>query len=261
MGRGQTYASGTGLYAHWHIVYLMVTAYSATDQNMDVLVIDDEPTIVNVATSYLKAEGYNVYSALNGDTGLTLFRRLQPDFVILDIMLPGMDGIEILRYIRQEGNAYVIMLTAKSEEGDRVLGLSVGADDYLTKPFSPRELVARVKSLLRRERMHQMSPPQKLSFQNISMDIQRHEVFVKDVPVDLTAIEFDILVTLARHPGMVLRREQIIEHVWGPDFYGDERTVDVNIRRIRQKIEDDLNDPQIIQTVRGYGYKFADEPL
>ncbi len=228
---------------------------------MDVLVIDDEPTIVNIATSYLKAEGYNVYSALDGDTGLNLFRRLHPDFVILDIMLPGLDGIEVLRCIRQEGNAYVIMLTAKSEEEDRVLGLSVGADDYLTKPFSPRELVARVKSLLRRERMHHTSPSQKLSFQKITIDIQRHEVLVNDLLVELTAIEFDILVTLAKHAGIVLRREQIIQHVWGPNFFGDERTVDVNIRRIRQKIEENMNDPHIIQTVRGFGYKFADEPL
>ncbi len=228
---------------------------------MDVLVIDDEPTIVSIATSYFKAEGYNVYSALDGDMGLKLFRRLQPDFVILDIMLPEIGGIEILRYIRQESNAYVIMLTAKSEEKDRLLGLSVGADDYLTKPFSPRELVARVKSLLRRERMHQSLPPQKLMFQNVTIDIQRHEALVRDSSIDLTVIEFNILVTLAKHAGIVLRREQIIQHVWGHDFYGDERTVDVNIRRMRQKVEDDVNDPQIIQTIRGVGYKFADEPL
>jgi two-component system alkaline phosphatase synthesis response regulator PhoP len=222
------------------------------------LVIDDEPTIVSIASSYLRAEGFTVHGADNGEQGLSLFRQIRPDFVILDIMLPGMDGLDLLRCIRQESNAYVIMLTARADEYDRVLGLSIGADDYLVKPFSPRELVARVKSLLRREKLLTVSPRTRLAFESVSIDLDRYEVIVRGEPVDLTAVEFQIFAVLARHSGMVLRRTQIIQHVWGADFYGDERTVDVNIRRLRQKIELDVNAPQIIVTVRGVGYRFTE---
>lgn len=228
---------------------------------MNILVIDDEPTIVTIVSSYLSAEGYQVYSAFDGETGLRLFREKQPEFVILDIMLPGIDGIELLQIIRQESNSYVIMLTAKRTETDRVLGLSIGADDYLTKPFSSRELVARIKALQRRERLLNAAEQEILSFQNISIDLLSHEVRVGQELVELTPIEFTILVTLARHAGFVLQREQIITHVWGPDFYGDERTVDVNIRRLRRKIERDIEQPEIIVTVRGFGYKFADKRI
>lgn len=226
-----------------------------------ILVIDDEDSILNVAEAYLKGDGNKIHLARDGVQGLAAFRRYHPDVVILDIMLPEMDGMEVLQHIRRESEVYVLMLTAKSEEFDRVLGLTAGADDYLTKPFSPRELVARVKALLRRGRNTTLDEKQIFTFKHLKIDTGRHEVERNGEKIELTALEFKLLATLATYAGMVLSREQLLERVWGYDFYGEDRVVDVHIGHIRQKLEADPSDPQFVVTVRGVGYKFADEPL
>ena len=224
-----------------------------------ILVVDDETNIHNVVTAYLESEGYTVLNANDGDEALALFRRHRPDLVILDVMLPGMDGFEVLRQIRRDSEAYVLMLTAKSEETDRVVGLTIGADDYLTKPFSPREVVARVKAILRRGRGGTADEADVLRFAHIRIDERRFGVWRDDEPIDLTALEFKLLKTLATYAGMVLSREQLLHKVWGYDFYGDARVVDVHIGHIRQKLEPDPANPQYLITVRGVGYKFEDE--
>lgn len=225
-----------------------------------ILVIDDEDSILNVVEAYLKADGNTVHLARDGASGLAMFRRYNPDLVILDIMLPEMDGMEVLQNIRRESDVYVMMLTAKSEEFDRVMGLTVGADDYLTKPFSPRELSARVKAILRRGRNSAQDERQVFNFEHLTIDIARYEVERDGEPIELTALEFKLLATLATYAGMVLSREQLLERVWGYDFYGEERVVDVHIGHIRQKLEYNPAEPQFILTVRGVGYKFADVP-
>ncbi|NOZ26459.1 MAG: response regulator transcription factor [Chloroflexi bacterium] len=224
-----------------------------------VLVVDDEPNILSVVQAYLQQEGFTVYTAADGLSALKAARAYRPDLIVLDIMLPGLDGIEVLRRLRQESNVYVLMLTAKADETDKIVGLTMGADDYLTKPFSPRELVARVKAILRRGRgVGQDEAP--LNFHRLRIDPEARQVWKDDRPVELTPIEFDILLALARHRGRVLSREQLIEHVWGYDYYGDERVVDVHIGRIRKKIEDDPAHPTWIITARGIGYRFEGEP-
>ncbi|GAB4520652.1 MAG: response regulator transcription factor [Anaerolineae bacterium] len=220
------------------------------------LVVDDEPTITNVLRSYLEQEGFHVAVAHDGPSALAQFRSLKPEVIILDIMLPGIDGLEILQKVRQESNAFVLMLTARADETDRIVGLTMGADDYVTKPFSPREVVARVKALLRRARRAQ-EEPEVLTFGRLRIDEGARQVWKDDQPIDLTSIEFDILLALAHHPNRVLSREQIIELVWGYDYYGDERVVDVHIGRIRKKLEDEPSSPQWITTVRGIGYRFV----
>lgn len=223
-----------------------------------ILVIDDEPSILDLVTAYLRREGYEVHTAMDGPAGLKAARAFKPDLIVLDVMLPGMDGIELLTRLRRESDVYVIMLTARSEEMDKVVGLSVGADDYLTKPFSPRELVARVKAALRRLRSGAGAEDTPLlAFQHIRLDTGRRQVWVDDEPVELTTTEFDLLKTLAEHRGLVLSREQLLQQVWGYDFYGEERVVDVHIGHIRQK----LGDNRFIVTVRGVGYRFDDEEV
>jgi len=222
-----------------------------------ILVVDDEPAIVRTARAYLEREGFTVQTAADGPAGLKAARSWQPDLIVLDIMLPGLDGLEILRQLRQESNVYVLMLTARADETDKIVGLTLGADDYLTKPFSPRELAARVKAILRRGRSSSAQEPA-LLFRRLRIDADARQVRKDDLPVDLTSTEFDLLHALARHPGRVLSREQLIEQVWGYDYYGDERVVDVHIGRIRKKIEDDADEPTLIVTVRGAGYRFED---
>lgn len=220
-----------------------------------ILVIDDEPSILNVVTAYLQPEGYEVNTATDGPSGLKAARVFKPDLIVLDIMLPGMDGIELLTQLRRESNVYVIMLTAKAEETDKVIGLSVGADDYLTKPFSPRELVARIKSALRRLRSSDRPEGSVLAFRHVRIDTGSRQVWVNDQPIELTTIEFDLLRTLAENRGLVLSREQLLEKVWGYDYYGEMRVVDVHLGHVRQKLGDD----SLIATVRGVGYRFEDE--
>lgn len=221
------------------------------------LLIDDEPSIHNVVTAYLKAEGYEFLSAMDGPGGLSAARTFKPDVIILDVMLPGMDGIELLANLRRESNVYVIMLTARSEETDKIVGLSVGADDYLTKPFSPRELVARIKAALRRIQStnNPTDTTSTLNFSHIRIDPSARRVWVEENLIDLTTVEFDLLVALAQHQGMVLSREQLLEKAWGYDYFGDTRVVDVHIGHVRQKLGDD----RFIETIRGVGYRFEDK--
>jgi len=221
-----------------------------------ILIVDDEPSIHAVLSAYLKAEGYDFQSVYDGRAGLAAARSFMPDVIVLDVMLPEMDGIEVLANLRRESNVYVILLTARSEETDKIIGLSVGADDYLTKPFSPRELIARIKSALRR--IQSTNDPSdaasKLVFPHIRIDPSARRVWVEERLVDLTAVEFDLLIALAQHHGMVLSREQLLEKVWGYDYFGDTRVVDVHIGHIRQKLGED----RYIETIRGVGYRFED---
>ena len=224
-----------------------------------ILIIDDEPSITNLVSAYLKPEGYDVYIAADGNAGLKAARAFKPDLIILDVMLPGMDGIELLSRLRRESEVYVLMLTARTEETDKIVGLSVGADDYVTKPFSPRELVARVKAALRRLKTTSGSGVEGgvFSFKHILIDPGAHTVTVDDHLIELTAIEFDLLKTLAEYHGHVLTREQLLEKVWGGEYFGEMRVVDVHLGHVRQKLgRDDL-----ITTVRGVGYRLEDEPL
>jgi len=226
-----------------------------------ILIVDDEANIRQVVRAYLEADGHTVHEAADGGQALAAFRRYQPDLIVLDVMLPGMDGLDVLQAIRRESDVYVMLLTARSEETDRVIGLTVGADDYLTKPFSPRELAARVKAILRRGRGGGASEEPVLAFRHVRIDGQRYQVWRDETEIPLTALEFKLLRTLAAYAGMVLSREKLLEQVWGYDFYGDPRVVDVHIGRIRQKLEADPANPRHIVTVRGVGYKFEDEPL
>lgn len=230
-----------------------------------ILVVDDEVTLVNTVQAYLEQEGYIVRTALDGPTALREARAFRPDLVVLDIMLPGLDGLEVLRQLRQEArdsqlrDVYVIMLTAKAEETDKIVGLTMGADDYMTKPFSPRELVARVKAALRRVG-GVVTARTELVFKRLRVDVDARLAWKDEQPLDLTPIEFDLLHVLVRNSGRTLNREQLIEQVWGYDYYGDDRVVDVHIGRLRKKIEDDPADPTLIATVWGAGYRFEDEP-
>ncbi len=217
-----------------------------------ILVVDDEPSILNLVTAYLRPEGYVVETAVNGRAALALYRSFQPDLIVLDIMLPGMDGLELLAQLRRESNIYVILLTARNEETDKLVGLAVGADDYLTKPFSPRELVARIKAALRRLQSGSAPDSQVMQFPHIRIDAAARRVWADGSEVDLTTTEFDLLKTLAEHRGMVLSREQLLEKVWGQDFFGEIRVVDVHLGHLRQK----LGPNHAIVTVRGVGYRF-----
>jgi len=221
-----------------------------------ILVVDDEPGILNLVTSYLKAEGYGYMTASDGPSALKAARSYQPDLIVLDIMLPGMDGIEVLSQLRRESDVYVIMLTAKSEETDKVVGLSVGADDYLTKPFSPRELMARIKAALRRLRTGSaLQQPVIITTEHLRIDPGSRQVWVDGELVELTSTEFDLLLALAEHRGIVLSREQLLEKVWEGEYFGDYRVVDVHLGHIRQKLGEHHN----IATVRGVGYRFEKE--
>lgn len=225
---------------------------------ISILVVDDEPNIVNLVASYLKKEGFQVHTATNGQSALEAARAFRPSIIILDIMLPGMDGIEVLTHLRRESDVYVILLTAKGEETDKIVGLSVGADDYVTKPFSPRELVARVKAALRRLRSQQAPSDQRvLAFEHLRIDTGSRQVWLNGKQIDLTATEFDLLKVLAEHHGLVMSREQLLEKVWGHDYFGEIRVVDVHIGHIRQK----LGEEDLISTVRGVGYRFEDRML
>jgi two-component system alkaline phosphatase synthesis response regulator PhoP len=218
-----------------------------------ILVIDDEQSILNLITAYLRQEGYDYFTAADGPSGLKAARVFKPDLIVLDIMLPGMDGIELLAQLRRESEVYVIMLTAKTEETDKIIGLSVGADDYVTKPFSPRELIARIKAALRRlQSGSSAADGQILVFEKLRIDLGARQVWLDEEPIELTATEFDLLKTLAEHRGMVLSRERLLEKVWGHDYFGEIRVVDVHIGHIRQKIGDGM-----IVTVRGAGYRFS----
>lgn len=228
----------------------------------NILVVEDDEPIRDLISKYLRAEGFNVLTADDGFSALTQARSMQPDLIVLDVMLPGQDGLEVCRRIQQELDVYVLMLTARTEEVDKIVGLSVGADDYLTKPFSPRELVARVKAILRRSRTlapRDRTPAEKggLRFEALLINPETREVSRNGQAVELTQREFDLLYALAEQPGRVFNRDQLLERVWGHDFAGIDRVVDVHIGLLRRKLEEDPGNPTLIQTVRGVGYKFA----
>ncbi len=221
-----------------------------------ILVIDDEKSIINLVTAYLRPEGYEIHTATDGISGLKAARVFRPTLIVLDIMLPGMDGLEVLSQLRRESNVYVIMLTARTEETDKIVGLSVGADDYLTKPFSPRELLARIKAALRRINSAAVSDDTEiLNFPHLRIDKGSRQVWEGKNLVELTATEFDILRVLAENRRTVLSREQLLEKVWGHEYYGELRVIDVHVGHLRKK----LTNSNLIQTVRGVGYRFSDE--
>nr|BAL52742.1 two-component system, OmpR family, alkaline phosphatase synthesis response regulator PhoP [uncultured Chloroflexota bacterium] len=223
-----------------------------------ILIVDDEPGILNLVSAYLRPEGFEVYTASDGPSGLKAARAYKPDVIVLDIMLPGMDGLEVLNRLRRESNVYIILLTARTEETDKIVGLSIGADDYVTKPFSPRELVARIKAALRRlQLLSQEEGEGRLNFRHIQIDLDGRKVFVEGEEIDLTPTEFELLKALAQNAGRVMSRERLLEKVWETDYYGELRVVDVHIGHIRQKI----GHPELITTVRGVGYRFEDERL
>ncbi len=227
-----------------------------------ILVVDDEAPIVELVASYLEREGWLVEKAGDGLTALELIRTSEPDAVVLDLMLPGMDGIEVCRQMRAFSDAYVLMLTARSEEIDRIVGLTVGADDYLAKPFSPRELVARLKALLRRPRADSGTAarpvpavPAGAGPEGLEVDEGRRLVRVDGEAVELTALEFNLLAVLAREPGIVVSRARLLDQVWGIGFIADDHLVDVHVANVRRKLRDDPATPRFIETVRGVGYR------
>ncbi|MTI81371.1 MAG: response regulator transcription factor [Firmicutes bacterium] len=225
-----------------------------------IVIVDDESNIIELVKFNLEREGYQVLAATNGDEALELVRRELPDLIVLDVMLPGTDGISVCRQINynpETKNIPIIMLSARSEEVDKILGLEMGADDYMTKPFSPRELVARVKARLRRQ-SEEITYSNRLSIGGMVIDEDRFTISVNGEKLELTPKEFELLRFLARHPGKVFTRDFLLEKIWGYDYTGDSRTVDVHIRHIRQKLENMSGSPQFIETVRGVGYRFKE---
>jgi len=222
-----------------------------------VLVVEDEPSIAEIATLYLRRAGYKVKTAKDGQKALDLISDKMPDLIVLDLMLPQVDGYELTRWIRDQSNVPIIMLTARRSESDRIAGLEMGADDYIVKPFSPQELVSRVRAVLRRTMKSPMIDSEKtLSFQNLSIDPRTRLVIVNNLEIILTVKEFDLLWLLACHPRQVFSRQRLLENVWGISDYIDPGTVTVHIRRLREKIEADPSNPEMILTVWGVGYKF-----
>ncbi len=221
--------------------------------------MDDEPSLVRAVAGYLEHDGFVVSTAPDGEQALAAARADPPDVIVLDLMLPGIDGLEVCRQLRTFTDAYVIMLTARSEEIDTLIGLSVGADDYLTKPFSPRELIARIRGLLRRPRMsgHTSEEVQLRTVGDLSLDPQSRHVQVGQRPVELTRTEFDLLEALTERPKLAFTRSQLIERVWGPDWVGEEHLVDIHIAHIRAKLGDDPATERYICTVRGVGYRMG----
>ena len=221
------------------------------------LVVDDERPLVSIVSSYLEREGFEVTVAYDGNAAVEAARAERPDVIVLDLMLPGIDGIEACRQIRSFSDAYIIMLTAKAEETDKIVGLSTGADDYLTKPFSPGELVARIRAMLRRPRSAS-SDDARRRFGTLEIDVPAREVTVAGKPVALTRLEFDLLDTLSAEPRVAFGRKQLLEHVWGPSWFGDDHVIDVHIANLRRKLGDDPNAPRYVRTVRGVGYRMGD---
>ena len=232
---------------------------TAMEPNKKIVVIDDEPSVQEVVRGYLEKDGYLVYVAGNGREGLALAERTKPGLVVLDLMLPDVSGEEICREIRSRSDVPILMLTAKASEDERVGGLALGADDYLTKPFSPRELVARVRAVIRRTQGTETPLVEVLSFDGgaLEIDTVQHEVLCNGETVELTPNEYRLLVTLARYPGRVYSRFELINHVQGYDFEGYERTIDAHVKNLRKKIEPDPKNPRYVETVFGVGYRLA----
>ena len=221
-----------------------------------VLVVDDEPSIVELVEYNLEREGFEVLVEQDGVKGLARAQSDRPDLIVLDVMLPEMSGLDVCRNLRQFTDVPIILLTARKDELDRVLGLELGADDYVTKPFSPRELVARIKAILRRTAKPREANGGQVAAHGLVIDAERRKVSVNGREVGLTFTEFELLHILARHPGRAFSRDELLERIWGEDFFGDARTVDVHIRHLREKLEEEMTSPRFIETVRGVGYRF-----
>ena len=226
----------------------------------EILIVDDEPGIVRLISMYLEREGFRTASARSGAEALAILASTPPALVVLDIMLPDIDGWEVCREIRRTSDVPIIMLTAREGDEDKIVGLEIGADDYVTKPFVPRELVARVKAILRRARpAAPEADGDRLDFGHLTIDIAKREVRLNGDIVTLRAKEYDLLVELARRPGVVFSREKLLQDVWGYDFFGDSGTIDVHVRRLRAKLNDDSSNPRFIETVWGVGYRFKEQ--
>ena len=225
-----------------------------------ILVVDDEPTYRDTLAFNLRRDGFEVVTAADGIAAVDAFTRAAPDLILLDLMLPGLSGIEVCNRVRAQSNVPIIMVTAKDDEVDKIVGLEVGADDYLTKPYSYRELVARIRAVLRRSASSASDDDlnEVLAVGRISMDTEAHVVTVAGDPVQMPLREFELLELLMRNPGRVLTRVQILDRIWGVDYIGDTKTLDVHVKRIRSRIEQDPAHPQALQTVRGLGYKLVD---
>jgi DNA-binding response OmpR family regulator len=223
-----------------------------------ILVVDDEPEIVKLVRAYLERAGFAVVTAYEGQQALAVFRHERPNLVVLDLNLPGMDGLDVCRALRRDSDVPIIMLTARLEEADRLIGLELGADDYVVKPFSPREIVARVRAVLRRSEGVPVRP-EVVSVGEVTIDLTRRTAEVNGKLLDLTTMEFDLLAVLVEHPGQVFSRLQLLEQVQGAAYEGYERTIDVHIKNLRKKLDDDPLNPRYIETLRGVGYRFSTE--
>ena len=226
--------------------------------NERILIIEDEPKIVKLARDYLERSGYQVQTAVDGPTGLLMARQEKPGLIVLDLNLPGMDGLDVCRQLRRESDVPIIMLTARTEETDRLIGLELGADDYITKPFSPRELVARVRAVLRRVRggVHQ---PGLIRAGDLEIDLEGHRVSRGQESIQLSRMEFNLLSTLAQHPGQTFSRAQLLQRLHGVAYDGYDRSVDAHVKNLRRKLEPDPSNPHYVETVFGVGYRFSDE--
>jgi DNA-binding response OmpR family regulator len=235
-----------------------MSASPADTSSVRVLVVEDSPEFRGVLVPLLRTEGFQVEEAADGETAVAVARSAEPSVVVLDLNLPKLDGVEVCRQIRTFSDAYVIMLTAKGDEVDKLIGLSVGADDYMTKPFSPRELVARIRAMLRRPRAGAPGATTVREFGDLRVDSLAREVFRGTEKIELTRIEFDLLDVLSSNPRMAFSRAKLLERVWGPDWFGDDHVVDVHVSNLRKKIGDDPGSPQYVRTVRGVGYRMGD---
>ncbi|MGF7186732.1 DNA-binding response OmpR family regulator [Desulfitispora alkaliphila] len=225
-----------------------------------ILLIDDEKLLVKGLKKSLEQEGYEVKAVYDGRTALTEFQQGSYDLIVLDLMLPELDGLTVCREIRASSQVPIIMLTAKGEDVDKIIGLEMGADDYLSKPFNTRELLARIKAILRRyKNLGQREEKNELSFGKLKIDLAKHRIYVDDKEVNLTAKEYDILLLLVKHPGRIYSRNQLLEQIWGYDYIGEDRTVDVHVRRLREKVEENPGKPSYILTKWGVGYYFNQE--
>jgi len=224
-----------------------------------ILVIDDEAQIVKLARDYLERAGFRVLSAGDGNAGLAAARRERPDLIVLDLMLPGMDGLDVCRTLRRESDVPIIMLTARVEEADRLIGLELGADDYISKPFSPRELVARVRTVLRRTRGAPAQPTSLVRVADLEVDLEGHRLIRGGAAIKLSRIEFNLLAILIQHPGQIFTRAQLLDRLHGIVFDGYDRSIDAHIKNLRRKLEPDPAEPRYVLTVYGIGYKFNEE--
>ncbi len=225
-----------------------------------VLVVDDEIALADIIASYLKREGFEATTVNDGITAVEAARTLRPDLIVLDLMLPGLDGIEVCKEVRKFSDAYIIMLTARDEEVDKIVGLAVGADDYMVKPFSTKELIARVRAMLRRPRVAaEPTKTETVHIGELEIDVDMRIVRIGERTIDLTRTEFDLLATMARRPRVAFSRRQLIDSVWGETWYGDEHVVDVHVGHLRKKLGDDSDQPHYVRTIRGIGYAIGEK--